>query len=86
MSQKQGTFRAKYFHGMVAPAGKVWYFRIFSLDIYSPIFRAPTKGWVYAGHANMRNEFDTSLALEKLSLTGRKEREMSMMIYYGKYY
>lgn len=71
---------------MVVFVGKVWYFRIFFLDIYLLIFRVFIKGWVYVGYANMRNEFDIFFVLEKFFLIGRKEREMSMMIYYGKYY
>lgn len=66
------------------PAGEVWHFRTFLLDIYLPIFRAPAKGRVYAGHGNMRNEHDTSPP--KRVLTGRKERSPRMMIHCGTYY
>lgn len=68
---------------MVAPTGKMWYFKTSSLDIYSLIFRAPTKGQVYAGHGNMIKEYDSALPLKEFCLTGRKGREM---IHYGKHH
>lgn len=48
------------------------------MDIYSLIFRAATKGRVYVGHGNMINKWGS--APPKRVLSGRKGREMSVMI------